>query len=58
MPWMVLHTMEFINVLNGNFHSSYHNPKGCRDPMVVGFRTACAISAYHHESCELESCSW
>jgi hypothetical protein len=28
---------------------------GC---MVVGFTTTCAISAYHHESCEFESRSW
>ena len=28
------------------------------DRMVVGFTTTCAISAYHHESCEFEPCSW
>jgi hypothetical protein len=26
--------------------------------MVVGFTTTCAISAYHHLSCEFESRSW
>jgi len=26
--------------------------------MVVGFTTTCAINAYNHQSCELESCSW
>ena len=26
--------------------------------MVVGFTTTYAISAYHHQSCEFESCSW
>jgi hypothetical protein len=26
--------------------------------MVVGFTTTCAISAYHHESCEIENRSW
>ena len=26
--------------------------------MVVGFTTTCAISAYHHYSCEFESYSW
>ena len=31
--------------------------RGC-DHMVVGFTTTCAISAYHHESCEFESRSW
>jgi hypothetical protein len=28
-----------------------------RDHMIVGFPTTCAISAYHHWSCEFESCS-
>ena len=28
------------------------------DRMVVGFTTTCAISAYHHLSCEFESHSW
>jgi hypothetical protein len=29
---------------------------GCRgrDRLVVGFTTTCAISAYHHQSCEFE----
>ena len=27
--------------------------RGC-DNMVVGFTTTCAISAYHHRSCEFE----
>ncbi len=26
--------------------------------MVVGFTTTCAISGYHHESCEFEPHSW
>ena len=26
--------------------------------MVVGFTTTCAISAYHHKSCEFEPRSW
>ena len=29
-----------------------------RDHTVVGFTTTCAINAYHHSSCEFESCSW
>jgi len=29
-----------------------------RDRMVVGFTTTCAISAYHHLSCEFEPRSW
>ena len=34
--------------------------KGCRgrDHIVVGFITTCAISAYHHLSCEFEPRSW
>ena len=28
------------------------------DRMVVGFTTTCAISTYHHLSCEFESRSW
>jgi len=28
------------------------------DHIVVGFTTTCAISAYHHWSCEFESRSW
>jgi hypothetical protein len=30
---------------------------GC-DRMVVGFTTTCAMSAYHHYSCEFEPHSW
>ena len=29
-----------------------------RGRMVVGFSTTCAISAYHHYSCEFEPRSW
>ena len=32
--------------------------RGCRDRMVVGFTTTCAISVYHHLSCEFEPRSW
>jgi hypothetical protein len=32
--------------------------RGRRDRMVIGFKTTCAISAYHHKSCEFESRSW
>jgi len=28
--------------------------RGGRDRMVVGFTTTCAISTYHHLSCEFE----
>jgi hypothetical protein len=30
----------------------------CRDRMVFGFTTTCAIGAYHHWSCEFEPRSW
>ena len=30
----------------------------CHHRMVVGFAATCAISAYQHYSCELESSSW
>jgi hypothetical protein len=30
----------------------------CRDRVVIGFSTTCGISAYHHNSCEFEPCSW
>jgi len=29
-----------------------------RHRMIIGFTTTCAISAYHHKSCEFESRSW
>jgi hypothetical protein len=34
--------------------------RGCsvRSHMVVGFTTTCAISVYHHLSCEFKSRSW
>jgi hypothetical protein len=34
--------------------------RGCRDcdRMVVGFTTTCAMSAYHHKSCQFEPRSW
>ena len=31
---------------------------GGRDRMLIGFTTTCAISAYHHLSCEFEPHSW
>ena len=32
--------------------------RGRRDRMEIGFRTTCAISAYHYRSCEFKSHSW
>ena len=38
----------------------YDSDRDChvRDRIVVGFTTTYAISVYHHERCELESCLW
>ena len=34
--------------------------RGCRRRahFVVGFKITCAVSAFHHYSCEFEPCSW
>jgi hypothetical protein len=32
--------------------------RNIKNRMVVGFTTTCAISAYHHQACDFESCSW
>ena len=41
-------------------HNLFKILRGChgRDCMVVGFRTTCATSAYHHKSCEFKPSSW
>ena len=60
---------DFLNLLPCIFVISflyYMYTGGHRghDHMVVGFTTICAISAYHHSSCEFESrsfmerCTW
>ena len=36
-------------------HLKVFRGRRSRDCMVVGFATTCALSAYHHESCEFES---
>jgi len=38
----------------------YYLPGVChgRHRMAVGFKTICAMSAYHHWSCEFEPPSW
>ena len=38
-------------------HTVFKRDSCGRDCMVVGFTTTCTISAYHHYSCEFESCS-
>jgi hypothetical protein len=47
-----LYTIVIMTVLllNGSYHD--------RNRMVVGFTTKCAISAYHHQRCEIEPRSW
>ena len=43
-----------------SFMYPFKQVRGCHhhDHMVVGFTSTCAISAYHHYSCEMESRSW
>jgi hypothetical protein len=41
-----------------NFHMNSFAFKSRCGCMVVGFTTTCAISAYHHYSCEFEPRSW
>ena len=50
--------MLAINLINCPILPRHY--RGChgRDHMVVGFTTTCAISVYHHESCEIELHSW
>ena len=36
-------------------NSLRHRGRRGRDPIVVGFTTICAISAYHHQRLEFES---
>jgi hypothetical protein len=39
------------------YHLCYWYRDG-RERMVVRFTSTCAISAYHHKSCDFKSCSW
>ena len=48
-PWPAFMLKMIVNRLKGR--------RG-RDRMVDGFTTTCAISAYHHYSCEFEPRSW
>ena len=49
-----------INIMTANLHFDVKTLwSHCgRDRMVCGFTTTCAISAYHHLSCEFEPHSW
>ena len=47
----ILHfIVDFNSILSGD-HCGH-------DCMVVGYTTTCAISAYHHESCDFEPRYW
>ena len=52
--WQLILLICFISL------SYKHSKKlrGSRDRMVIGFIITCAISAYHHSSCEFEFRSW
>ena len=50
----VLCRYDFI----GSLKHALKRGRSDRDPMVVGFTTTCAISAYHHLNCEFQPCSW
>jgi len=60
--WLVSDVSEsqWITMLVFFRHDMYIYVQGLcgRDCMVVGFTTTCAISAYHHLSCEFEPCLW
>ena len=49
-----------FDINRSRFNCTFGNTRGCcgRDRMVVGFTATCAISAYHHSSCEFEPHSW
>ena len=49
--WLLIGWIVDLHCLN------FRGRRG-RDHMVVGFTTTCAISIYHHLSCEFESHSW
>jgi hypothetical protein len=47
--------MDSFKFVDANF-CGLMNKRG--DRMMVGFTTICAISAYHHQSCEFEPRTW
>ena len=53
----ILKDNSYNTLLILNIPSSSGNRHG-GDHIVVGFTTTYTISAYHHWSCEFESCSW
>jgi hypothetical protein len=56
--YIKLYTVSVIGGGNRSTRLQYHiKQRGCHgcDRMGVGFTATCAISAYHHLSCEFES---
>ena len=49
---------QLKNVRGWHLLESHWRGSRGHDRMVVGFTTTCAISAYHHLSCEFEPRSW
>ena len=49
---------RYLSLRYVEFFDNSKSERGRRDRIVVGFTTTCAISAYHHYSCEFVSRSW
>jgi hypothetical protein len=49
---------EYRSITGLGSFSIYFRGRRDRGRMVVGFTTTCAISVYHHLSCEFEPRSW
>ena len=47
-----------LSVVSSSRRSTISKRSRGRDRMVVGFTATCAISTYHHWSCEFEPRSW
>jgi len=54
--WMILAYIMWYTNVHVDYYIDMRDHHG-RDHMVVGYTTTCAISAYHHWSCEFEPCS-
>jgi hypothetical protein len=57
-PFGFLYHLFYYRWFNSNLDETHNSGRLAlgrrRDRMVVGFTTTCAISAYHHYSCEFE----
>ena len=49
--------VQLLYISTEDLYFAKTNRRG-RDRVVVGLTTTCAISVYHHLSCEFESFSW